>query len=79
MAIEETAETWVRIDLVCDGLGDNGICVLGPSDELNRISDVAPTAEGARKAILNAAVKPRASSARSGRGGGRDLWWRARR
>jgi hypothetical protein len=59
MVIEETAETWARIDLVCDGLGDNGICVLGPSHELNRISDVAPTAEGARKAILNAAVKLR--------------------
>jgi len=58
MAIKETAETWVRIDLFCDGLGDNGTCVLGASDE-QRISDVAPTAEGARKAILNAAVKAR--------------------
>ena len=59
VAIEETAETWVRIDLCCDGLGNDGICLLGVGDEFERISDVAPTAEGARKAILNAAVKAR--------------------
>ena len=57
MAIKVTAETWVRIDLFCDGLGNDGICLLGASDELERISDVAPTAEGARKAILNAAIR----------------------
>jgi len=57
MAIEQTTETWVRIDLFCDGLGDDGICVLGAGDDLDRISEVAPTAEGARKAILNATVK----------------------
>lgn len=57
MGIERTAEAWVRIDLICDGLGDNGICLADPGDELERISDVAPTEEGARKAILNAAVK----------------------
>src|ERR1700733_3808921 len=56
MGIEETAETWVRIDLFCDGLGNDGICA---GDPLERISDVAPTAEGVRKAILNAAVKAR--------------------
>src|ERR1700685_825822 len=56
MSIEETAETWVRMDLFCDGLGHDGICAGGG---LERISDVAPTAEGARKAILNAAVKAR--------------------
>jgi len=49
MAIKETAETWVRIDLFCDGLGIDGICLLGASDELQRISDVAPTAEGHEK------------------------------
>ena len=59
MAIKETAETWVRIDLFCDGLGNDGTCVLVASDEFERISDVAPTAEGARKATLNAAVKAR--------------------
>jgi hypothetical protein len=56
MGIEETDETWVRIDLFCDGLGRDGICA---GDGLERISDVAPTAEGARKQILNAAVKAR--------------------
>jgi hypothetical protein len=54
MGIEETAETWVRIDLFCDGIGNDGICA---GDPLERISDVAATAEGVRKAILNAAVK----------------------
>jgi len=57
MAIVEISETWVRIDLFCDGVGDDGVCVLGASDEADRISDVAPTAEGARKAIFNASVK----------------------
>jgi hypothetical protein len=59
MGIEETVETWVRVDLFCDGLGDDGICLLGADGELEGISDVAPTAEGARKQILNAAVKAR--------------------
>ena len=59
MGIKETAETWVRIDLFCDGLGDDGICLLSADGELEGISDVAPTAEGARKQILNAAVKAR--------------------
>jgi hypothetical protein len=54
MGTEETVETWVRLDLFCDGLGDGGICA---DDESERISEVAPTAEGAKKAILNAAVK----------------------
>jgi hypothetical protein len=59
MGIKETAETWVRIDLFCDGLGDDGICLFGADGELEGISDVAPTAEGARKQIFNAAVKAR--------------------
>jgi hypothetical protein len=56
MGIEETAETWVRMDLFCDGLSRDGICA---GDQLERISDIAPTAEGVRKAILNAVVKAR--------------------
>jgi hypothetical protein len=56
MSIDESAETWVSMDLFCDGLGDDGICT---GDGSERISDVAPTAEGARKQILNAAVKAR--------------------
>jgi hypothetical protein len=56
MGIEETAETWVRIDLFCDGLGDGGSC-LGCGHKPEGISDIAPTSEGARKAILNAAAK----------------------
>ena len=59
MGIEETAETWVRIDLFCDGLDNDGVCLQGASDDLEGISDAAPTVEGARKAILNAAVKAR--------------------
>jgi hypothetical protein len=59
MGIKETAETWVRIHLLCDGLGDDGICLFGADGEAEGISDVAPTAEGARKQVLNAAVKAR--------------------
>ena len=50
---------WIRVEAFCDGLGDDGICQANPGDELERISDIGPTAEGARKAILNAAVKAR--------------------
>jgi hypothetical protein len=56
MSIEETTETWVRMDLFCDGFGHGSICA---GDQLESLSDVAPTAEVARKAILNAAVKAR--------------------
>jgi len=59
MGIQETAETWVRIDLICDGLDGDQTCVLGANDERGRISEVAPTADGARKALLNAAVRSR--------------------
>lgn len=59
MALKETAETWIRIDLFCDGLGDDGMCVGDASNGSATISDVAPTAEGARKGILNAAIKSR--------------------
>jgi hypothetical protein len=59
MAMKETAETWIRIDLFCDGLGDDGICVRDVSDDLGTIFHAAPTAEGARKAILNAAIESR--------------------
>jgi hypothetical protein len=59
MAMEETVETWIRIDLFCDGLGDDGICVRDASGDLGTISDVAPTAKGARTAVLNAAVTSR--------------------
>ncbi len=59
MAMKQTAETWIRIDLFCDGLGELGICLRGDSDGSGTISDVAPTAEGARKEILNAVVKSR--------------------
>ena len=56
MSIKESAETWVRIDLFCDGLGRDGICA---GDQSESLSDTAPTAEAVRKAILNAAVKAR--------------------
>lgn len=59
MAMKQTAETWIRIDLSCDGLGDDGVCVRDANDGRGMISDVAPTEEGARKGILNAAVKSR--------------------
>jgi hypothetical protein len=59
LTIKETAETWIRIDLFCDGVGNDGICLLGSGDDLARISEIAPTNEAVRKAILNAAVKAR--------------------
>jgi hypothetical protein len=54
VGINKTAETWVRFDLFCDGLGNDGICV---ADDLEKITDAAPTEEGARKALINAAAK----------------------
>ena len=57
MGIEETTETWIRVEVLCDGLGDDRTCPVSAGDELERIFDIAPTVEGARKAILNAAVK----------------------
>ena len=59
MGIKETAETWIRVEVFCDGLGDDGICLVRAGDELERVSAVAPTGEGARKAIINAAVRTR--------------------
>jgi hypothetical protein len=56
MAMEETTETWIRINQSCDGLGDSGTCLCDVGDELGMISGVAPTAEGARKAVVNAAI-----------------------
>ena len=44
MGIEETAEAWIRVEVFCDGLGDDGICPRGAGDELERIFDTAPTA-----------------------------------
>lgn len=57
VGIGETTETWVRIDLFCDGLENDGACPFGAGGEPEKISDVAPTSDGARKAILNAAAK----------------------
>ena len=59
MGIKETAETRIRVEVFCDGLGDDGVCLVSAGDELERISDVAPTREGAQKAIINAAVRAR--------------------
>ena len=55
MAIEQFPETWIRVDLVCDGLGEDASCVLdeeGPGV----FSDVANNAEGARRVTLHGAV-----------------------
>ncbi len=49
MGIEETAETWVRVDLFCDGLGNDATCLFGAGDEPERISDVAPIQRGHRR------------------------------
>ena len=59
MGIKKTAETWIRVEVFCDGLGDDGVCLASAGDELERISDVAPTGKGAQKAIINAAVRAR--------------------
>jgi hypothetical protein len=53
MAIEEFPETWTRVDLYCDGLGEDGTCVLEANEDLGMISDVAKTAEGARTTVLH--------------------------
>jgi hypothetical protein len=59
MGIKETAETWIRVEVFCDGLGDDGVCLVSAGDELERISDVAPTREGAQKVIINTTVRAR--------------------
>ena len=50
MGIEETAETWIRIDLFCDGLENDGTCLFGARDEFGkdfrRRSDVRGSAKG---------------------------------
>ena len=55
MSIAEFPETWIRVDLYCDGLGESGTCVLDGEEALGVISDVANTAEGARATVLYAA------------------------
>jgi hypothetical protein len=55
MAIEEFREIWIRVDLYCDGLGEDGTCVLDADDDIGMISDVANNAEGARTTVLHAA------------------------
>ena len=52
LAIEETAETWIRIDLFAMAWVITALAYLALV-----VFDVAATAEGARKPILNAAIK----------------------
>jgi len=52
MGLEEFEETWTRVELTCDGLGDNGDCVAGRGDDRSCIMDIAPSPEGAHR-VLN--------------------------
>jgi hypothetical protein len=54
MAIELFNPNWVGADLFCDGLGEYGECVLG-DDGPSMITDIAPTADDARRLMLHAA------------------------
>lgn len=56
MPIEEFQETWTRIELACDGLGEAGACVAADEDGPAYVMDVAPTAEGARITTVNYAT-----------------------
>jgi hypothetical protein len=55
MGIEESKEIWTRVDLYCDGIGNDGTtCVKygDPNDsnvEMPMVTDCCPSAEDARR------------------------------
>jgi hypothetical protein len=52
MGIEEFEETWTRVELTCDGLGDIGECVGDtPEEGPSYIVDVANGPEGAHRTV----------------------------
>ena len=65
MALEESKEIWTRIDLFCDGIGDDGTCVTedGCNSEeeilanMPMVTDCCPKAEDARCLTLHQATR----------------------
>src|SRR6266852_8548364 len=63
MALEQFPEVWTRVDLYCDGPGEDATtCVAyGDPDDINAdmpmVSDCCPTAEDARRLTLYAATQ----------------------
>ncbi len=63
MGIEESKEAWTRVDLYCDGLGDDPTtCVAyGDPDDLDAempmVTDCCKSAEDARRLTLYAATE----------------------
>jgi hypothetical protein len=61
MGIEESTEIWTRVDLYCDGIGDDGTCVeYGDPDDndadMPMVTDCCRLPEDARRLTLNAAT-----------------------
>jgi hypothetical protein len=63
MGLEQSKETWIRVDLFCDGLGEDGTsCVAygnpdNPNADMPMVSDCCPTAEDARRLTLHSATQ----------------------
>lgn len=60
MGIEETKETWARVDLFCDGLGELGDCaawgVDDPAEDMPMVTDCCSDPEDARRLALHRAT-----------------------
>jgi hypothetical protein len=63
MGFEESKEIWTRVDLYCDGIGnDETTCVkYGDANDSNvempMVTDCCPSAEDARRLTLHAATR----------------------
>jgi len=61
MGLEESEETWTRVDLFCDGLGKDGTCVAyGDTDDLDdmpMVTDCCQSPEDAPRLTLYAATQ----------------------
>jgi hypothetical protein len=62
MGLEESKETWTRVDLFCDGIGDDSSCVAygDPDDDdadMPLITDCCRSSEDARRLALCAAER----------------------
>jgi hypothetical protein len=63
MPLEQYPESWTRVDLYCDGLGeDSTTCVEygDPNDldvDMPMVTDCCPTPEDARRLVLHAATR----------------------
>jgi hypothetical protein len=62
MALEQSQETWTRVDLFCDGIGEDRTCVAyGDPDDLDAdmpmVTDCCQSPEDARRLTLYAATR----------------------